>query len=254
MTCALCRKPRELRQSHIITEYIHAPLYDGKHRTLAFKVDAKGVDLLQKGLREPLLCGPCENDVLNKLYENPSKASWNHLAGWSVSSKIEEEVMTTAQGNRILRLKGLDYATLKLFVLSLLWRAAVSSLAEYYAVELGAKHAERLRTMLIEQNAGALTDYPFLAFKLKGSVRVMGIPEEVRRWSGHRCYRLVLPGVVLFFFVSSHEPSPEVLNATLREDGSLVMPIMNLDQFPGLDSTVEIVREAQVPDKWLRRN
>jgi hypothetical protein len=62
--CRLCHSEgEELRFSHILPEFLYKPLRDEKHRYIGLKYSqetgAKRV-LLQKGIREYLLCGNCE--------------------------------------------------------------------------------------------------------------------------------------------------------------------------------------------------
>jgi hypothetical protein len=55
-TCKLCRRKGELRDSHIISEFLYASIYDDKHR---FHVVAAGElqsSYEQKGYRERMLC------------------------------------------------------------------------------------------------------------------------------------------------------------------------------------------------------
>ncbi len=44
MSCALCQQDRPLRESHILLEFLHRPIYDDKHRTLILdlKSDPEG--------------------------------------------------------------------------------------------------------------------------------------------------------------------------------------------------------------------
>src|SRR6266568_922828 len=60
--CKLCRKPEELQDSHIISEFFYKLIYDSNPRR--FRVisadSAVPVQYEQKGLREPLLCKSCE--------------------------------------------------------------------------------------------------------------------------------------------------------------------------------------------------
>jgi len=69
--CKLCGATAELRQSHIIPEFVYRPLYDSKHRAITFPADSPA-GYLQKGYRAPLLCDVCEQ-FLNDNFEKPFK-------------------------------------------------------------------------------------------------------------------------------------------------------------------------------------
>jgi hypothetical protein len=55
-TCALCLNDGILRASHIIPEFIDAPIYDDKHRMTLLETDDRNPSFEQKGIREQLLC------------------------------------------------------------------------------------------------------------------------------------------------------------------------------------------------------
>ena len=55
-TCKLCNKERELRNSHIVPEFFYKEIYDEKHRIFPRK-EGRKYGQMQKGYREPLLCG-----------------------------------------------------------------------------------------------------------------------------------------------------------------------------------------------------
>lgn len=114
--CRLCLRPRRLRRSHIIPEAVYKPLYDEKHRAIAFHPnDTTNYGFMQKGLREPLLCGDCEQ-FLNDMYEKPFYRMW-----------IENDTLAVLTDQDAAVIEGLDYATFKLFHMSVLFRAGVSS-------------------------------------------------------------------------------------------------------------------------------
>lgn len=59
--CKLCGREAELRRSHIFPEFLYLALYDEKHRAVSVSpVPGEEDRLVQKGLRESLLCQACE--------------------------------------------------------------------------------------------------------------------------------------------------------------------------------------------------
>ena len=53
MPCALCHEERDIRNSHIIPEFLYEPLYDEKHRLqLLSIIPSQGNSFKQKGLKE----------------------------------------------------------------------------------------------------------------------------------------------------------------------------------------------------------
>ncbi len=96
---------------------------------------------LQKGVREPLLCDACEQ-LLSAYERYVSRV----FAG---RSNVEAK-----QDGGLIHLRGIDYTKFKLFALSILWRASVSSLDMFNQVELG-RHGPILVSMIREGNAGS---------------------------------------------------------------------------------------------------
>ena len=140
--CRLCLEPHKLRKSHIIPEFLFRDLYDDKGRFLVLPASADGrPHFRQKGFYERLLCGECEQRI--NVYETYVKrVLYDDLP-----------TFTSGEDHRKNRLAGLDYTKFKLFQLSVLWRASISSDPFFSGVQLGA-HEESIRSMVWEQNPG----------------------------------------------------------------------------------------------------
>ena len=102
-------------------------------------------------------------------------------------------------------LNGIDYRKFKLFLMSVLWRAGVSSHPFYSHVELG-PHEEKLRLKLINEDPGAPTDYGCAIYSLLldgAPLRAMFVEPTPARVDNHKIYRFVFSGFVFIYFVSS---------------------------------------------------
>src|ERR1035437_10142804 len=122
--CRLCLKKTDLKYSHIIPEYFYKPMYDDKHRFMQITtVPEEPTTFIQKGIREYLLCEKCEQQF--SVYERYASQSYYHI----------ESDNTTQNGNIFVAEK-VDYALMKLFQLSILWRASVSKLEVFGDVKL----------------------------------------------------------------------------------------------------------------------
>jgi hypothetical protein len=136
MPCALCLQEVELRRSHIIPEFLYETLYDDKHKFQVLSIiPEKPSWHEQKGLRERLLCSACEQRF----------SVWERYASLVLKGGVPLSYRTEGS---IVHIAGLNYTQFKLFQLSILWRAGVSSLPFYEKVQLG-KHAETLRLHLL---------------------------------------------------------------------------------------------------------
>ncbi len=129
MNCKLCDEQQTLCDSHIIPEFCYRALYDERHKAVLVKNEPARESKLQKGFRERLLCPDCEA-FLNESYEKYFKEIWFDLG--KCPSTTDE---------RVIRVDGLDYRRFKLFHLSVLWRASISTREEFSAVSLGPHEA-----------------------------------------------------------------------------------------------------------------
>jgi len=222
MTCRLCKKDKPLKNSHIIPEFIYGSLYDEKHRfhvlsTLKTTKNAK----LQKGIREKLLCGDCEEKL--SVYER------------YVSLIFSGAIPAQASRNgKLVTLEGLEYDKFKLFALSVLWRAGVSTLPFFEQVSLG-PHEEKLREMIRSESAGELGDYPFIMALVTHEDVVQTdliVQPSWSRLEGHYSYRFVYGGIAWLYLVSSHKTPNIIANAALSRAGKTTMLVSEVSNMP----------------------
>lgn len=111
MNCRLCQKKRKLKKSHIIPELLYKGFYNDKGHMMGITGRGnKGWKPLQKGLRELLLCGGCEQ-FLNDEYEKP------FLHDWISDCPLPRNLIT----NRVYPISIPSYKSFKLFHLSVLF-------------------------------------------------------------------------------------------------------------------------------------
>ncbi len=212
MKCALCHHDREIRRSHIIPEFLYESMYDDKHRFHVLSVIEDQKDWMeQKGLREFLLCDDCETKLSR--FEDYGRRV---LKGGA-------EFNFQLEGNAVI-VEGLDYRRFKLFQLSILWRAGVSTLDLFQHVQLG-PFEETLRTMIFDEQPGKQEDFGCVMCGLKNGINAVTDlivqPVRTRSEDGHCCYRFVFGGFQWVFFVSSRPKTGSYLIGFLQESGRL---------------------------------
>lgn len=177
--CRLCQLNRQLRNSHIVSEFLYDDLYNSKGHAMAITgLGNRGWKPLQQGSKEHLFCENCEQHF-NEYYEKPFLAQWVKAAPlpnpWNVNS---------------LHLARFDYAPFKLFHLSVLFRASVSSRPEFVEVSLG-PHEEKLRELLLSRNPGEAWQYPIFgqAIVHHETKRLISMVSQAvqSNFEGHRC-------------------------------------------------------------------
>ena len=115
-----------------------------------------------------------------------------------------------ADDGRHLLLRGLDYAKLKLMLLSVLWRMSVARLPFFQAVSLG-PHEDRIRCMLLSEDPGPAEMYGVMAVAPYFDGQRLAdfiTPPDIARIHANRIYRCVLGGILFLFYVPGrHLPS-----------------------------------------------
>lgn len=246
MNCRLCDQPKPLCNSHIIPEFCYRPLYDEKHKAVEVRNAPPKEGKLQKGFREALLCEDCER-FFNDEYEKYFKHTW-----------YDAGACPARPDQPVIRIDGLDYSRFKLFHLSVLWRASVTTREEFGAVSLG-PHESVIRSMLRAKDPGPASRYNFVVqlLHLDGQIMHQAImPPGTSREHGARVYTLVFAGCAWNYIVASHSPPHRVLDFGLRENGTLhlfVRSITDLGYFRRFVSELRAGSQPVTPRTQLQR-
>jgi len=141
MKCHLCLQERELCESHIISEFFYRDSYDDKHKMSILKEQDPRIYRSFKGEYEKLLCADCER-FLNQTYENYFDNFW-----------YRKRTLPAYYHHSVFIVKGMDWIKFRLLMLSILWRASISSRETFSKISLG-EHEERIRVMIKNQDPG----------------------------------------------------------------------------------------------------
>jgi hypothetical protein len=174
----------------------------------------KGFKKEQKGLREKLLCRDCES-FLNLNFEIPFREYWID------NNALPEEWWNLEEIKNFQA----DYATFKLFHLSVLFRASISSLSTFEEVSLG-PHEEIIRKMLLDKEPGPAKKYSIYGYAVindKNNKIVDAVSKPIAsRYNGGRAYGIIYGGVHWWFGVSDNIFN-DLTGATLNDSGSFVL-------------------------------
>lgn len=219
--CALCLKSKKLLDSHIIPEFCYKLMYDSLHRATELTIEPFKKEFVQKGWRENLLCEDCEG-VINK-YETYFSNTWYQQK--KLPDKIEHDTII---------LHDLDYANFKLFHLSVLWRASISTIDQFKNINIIQRHQERLRQMILSSTPGSEDRYSFFAVVLTdkdNNVFHEAIMTPVNsKYAGHRVYVFIFAGCCWYYFVSNHSMA-EHLYYCFSKSGDLFLVKRNFSGF-----------------------
>lgn len=226
--CRLCKEEKDLiKKSHIISEFLHKDMFDEHGKLRAF--DPK--DFLKKDPRisrpssgtyeGKLMCKECDSNIIGK-YESYAAKLLNGNLG--KTEKIKCNFSKSIDGVNILELSGLNYSFLKLFLLSLLWRAHISSRDEYMEVDLG-PYADKIGKALFDENPGADNDIVISITKLDptaGFSTFIGQPRR-HKIANTTSYSIVINGYIVVFYLKESHLSKRIAHQRLKEDGTLTI-------------------------------
>jgi len=211
--CKLCRKEKELKRSHIIPEFMYRTMYDDKHNYFVLSSDPKKRAFKkQKGEWEKLLCSDCETQLSR--YERYVSFIFNG------GTYLEFQ-----HDHNVIKLAKLNYLKFKLFQLSIIWRASISSRKIFNNVQLG-KHEEIIRKMLLNKDPGGENQYGCILrmiFHNDEHFSSFLVPPDKTRVKGDIFYQFAFNGFWWHFNVASHKPSSGLHELFLKENGTLLI-------------------------------
>ncbi|MCE9612922.1 MAG: hypothetical protein K8T26_01510 [Lentisphaerae bacterium] len=198
-------------------------MYDDKHRFMQMGSIKPGIKYHQKGLREHLLCQPCETHL--SISENYVSEFLGSMGGYEVERK-----------EQLSLLAGLDYKHIRIFFLSVLWRMSVSSLPMFKNVSLGV-HEEVMRQMLAADDPGLPQDYGFLAVipYIDGEFcKDWLLQPDWIRFQNRRLYRAVIGGILYLFVASRRPPVMPHPSVFIQRSGEWIIQHQDVRQIPHL--------------------
>jgi hypothetical protein len=183
----------------------------------------KGWGEVQKGLWEYLFCDDCEQ-LLNDRYENPFLVDW--IENFPLTKKLIPE--------QFYSITVPSYERFRLFHLSVLFRASVSSKPTYREVNL-ARHEERIRKMILSSDPGENWQYLLIGYavihdKTNEVVNLIGRPEK-RKFDDVKCYSMIYGGVEWWTTVISHR-TKHLEKLALQPDGSMSVMAVPWNSIP----------------------
>lgn len=239
--CKLCLRERDLKRSHIIPEFMYSGIYDkDPKRFYEIKIEDEEAKsrIEQKGKREFLLCGECESKLSK--YE---KYADENLYGKNKNGEATLVNRSMSPDGRVFlyEFEGFDYASMKLFLDSLIWRLMVSQTICTPSYDPCLK--EKLRQSLFNETPLEEDEFPCLIHSIMtapGKILKGFILSPIEKKHGERTILSVLiDGFEYNFYVSEELPNDEI-NPFLQRNGELKVIGRLIYDMPEL---IEIVKE-----------
>jgi hypothetical protein len=244
MKCKLCLRDCTLSESHIIPKFLYKPGYDENGQMLALeKGESKAKNLQhQEYVYEKLLCPECDG-FLNQKYEKYFYKLW-----------YLDKTLPIVITSDFLEISNIDYTAFKLFHLSILWRASVSSLMPYKTVLLEKEQEERIRKMLLICDPGQPYEYQIFGALLQspGTNNVLDgfiTSPILREYDGLPIYMFVFGGCAWHYIIGDRMIE-EFLPFSLSASGSLRLRVRDLQYVtPITRFIIEDVSRMRLPKR-----
>ena len=224
-TCRLCLKEKELRNSHILPEFMYQNLYNVDIRRFhSFEINLDNLEdakkrIQQKGVREYLLCQECET-LLSK-YENYAAET---IYGKNLKNQayIIEAKQTPDENYFTYDYAGFDYQMFRIFLLSILWRLIISESFKTPAIDEG--KIEKLRDAILNENPLKPNEFGCLLQVVKykkGQLAKGFILSPYVTGTKDQILNILVDGFIFSFYLENDDSIEE--SFFLKEDGKMVV-------------------------------
>jgi len=195
-------------------------LFDEKNRLQLIQSE-EGV-IQPKGMRQSgefesnILCLSCDNEKLGRLERYAS------LMLYDGNPKVLE-FRETPDGMIFLYCAEIDYKQFKLFLLSILWRASISTRPIFREVSLG-PYEERLRQMLLNEDPGQQMTFPCVILTY---LNIKDLPSDIvaqparAKVDSGTVYKFMIGGMIYIFAVTKQITPDWFAEAAINSQGEM---------------------------------
>ena len=166
--CRLCLKEKKLlKKSHIIPDFLFKDFKENNYFINMKYPEVNKVKRFYTGYYDKdILCQQCDNEIIGKLETYTSKAFYHKNKHENQISKAK-----TFDGLELQIYANIDYKKFKLFLLSILWRASISTHEMFIDIQLGI-HEEKLRKMIYEDNPLSEKEFEICILEVNSNVEL----------------------------------------------------------------------------------
>ena len=226
--CKLCGKNAKLlKKSHVIPDFMYRGIPDELNRMIVAELNSSNSKpkFQQSGYYDKyVLCSKCDNEVIGKLERYVAMLLFG---GKSFKVPIFENAISP-DGVKSVIIKDVNYRSLKLCILSILWRAHISNNKFFKKVDIG-KNEKQIRKMLLTNDPKSENDFKISIVAIRNSeglIRMVIDPAVVKIGNGSVAI-FFINGI--FYFVDLLPSSDFALfqKHFLKEDGMYEMMLLD---------------------------
>ena len=215
MICKGCNEDKPPVRSHIIPESFFRELRaDEKTLKLVPTDKEKHVKRAPIGVYDQeILCAECE-----RTFQDVDDYACKVLVANQQLIELQDKGEVVGY-----RIKDIDYSMLKRFVISVLWRASISSAEFFQKVRLGALES-KAKDLIWRKSAGSKHDFSFVLGKFTdtGTLSKAIFDPHPERWFGKKYYRFYMGGYVLYVKADS-QATPEMWTKFIPDGSDLLI-------------------------------
>ena len=225
-TCRLCNMEKELRNSHILPEFMYQNLYDPNPRrfyTLTVDFDdpkKSSKKYHQKGIREKLFCQECESKLSK--YENYA-AETIYGKNRKNNAYIVKASETPNQQYFLYQYAGFSYKEFKIFLLSILYRILIST--SFYAPKVPDEIIEKLRIAIESENPLEYDDFgcllQIIMYKKSQIADGFILYPFLTQNKNSEILNILVDGFMYSFYLNSKNISGDIKKNFLKKDGTM---------------------------------
>lgn len=239
MRCRFCNQDKTLVRAHVIPEGFFRRLRDGEDppRMLS-NVENTYPKRSPIGVYDTeILCIDCETQFGN----------WDQYAQELLTNSLTpaKEIL---HNNQIVgyEISDYNYEKLKLFFISLLWRASVSVQPFYEKVRLG-QYEEIAKTHINNKDPGAPDDFAITLAKFDHALGQTILDPHGEKWEGVKYYRFYFGGYVAYIKVDKRLAPPPLGDFVIAPAAPLRIIARNLDK----SKELQIIKNVVTGNKAL---
>lgn len=202
MTCKFCGNDKPLIKAHIIPAGFYRRLRQGQE---ALDVITNKADEYRKkswvGVYDQIVCKECES----------TWSGWDNYAQRLLADELVGAQARYRDGKKIAYVvRDFDYKKLKLFFISMIWRASVSSQDFFSKVSLG-EFEDIAKQHIANSDPGDSQNFGTVLAKLDHPLAKSILDPHEDNFSGVHYYRFYLASYIAYIKVD-HRPAPKILS------------------------------------------
>lgn len=235
--CKFCLKEKELIKAHIIPRCFWGPLIKQEGPIHIIPTNLRERESRsQIGEYDPeLVCEDCEEHF---------KILDNYACKFFMEDFDKLSAPIQNNDDRFLQIKNFDYEKLKLFFLSILWRASASERGYYSQVDVGEIYEEKLKDMIQNKQPDKFKAFQIIVSKFKPSTysTIMLSPTRYRV-QGARVYKFILGGFVAIIKVDQQPFSENLDFTSLKPNQPLYILQGDITELKEFHSSVQSIKK-----------